>query len=154
MAPDPTERRLGNRYDVTRNKIGWRIDRRPRRLFFWSREPEVADLVNVSVSGAAVLASTCDDLRIGSLVTIKFRGVTGTVVIRRISSCGDLSRCLFGIEFAEPTSALTTLVYDTFLAEHGTPDRLHSNPSASTFALADRVGLSTLPGAGPPTWPS
>ena len=80
------------------------------------RRSEVALLVNVSVSGAAVLASDRMDLRVGSRVTINFEGTTGIVLIRRISSCGE-SQNLYGIEFAEPASPLTALVYERFLPD-------------------------------------
>jgi hypothetical protein len=83
------------------------------------RRSEVGLLVNVSVSGAGVLAPDCMDLQPGSRVTIGFEGITGEVIVRRISSCGDESQNLYGIEFAEPASPLTSHVYDTFLATYG-----------------------------------
>lgn len=84
------------------------------------RRPEAALLVNVSVSGAAVLAADRSDLRIGSRVTISFEDTVGVVIIRRISPCGDREN-LYGIEFAEPMSGLTSLVYERFLRDAPQP---------------------------------
>ncbi len=116
MAARSIERRLGRRYDAPRNRIDWRVDRPLLGLPWVHRRSELGLLVNVSVSGAGVLAPDCMDLQPGSRVTIAFEGTTGEVIVRRISSCGDESQNLYGIEFAEPSSALTTLVYDSFLA--------------------------------------
>ncbi len=94
------------------------------------RRSEVGLLVNVSVSGAGVLAPDTMDLQPGSLVTIAFEGTTGEVIVRRISSCGNESQNLYGIEFAEPSSPLTALVYDTFLAENeARAPEVHDSPS-------------------------
>lgn len=117
MASSAIERRIGRRFDAPRNRIAWRVDRPVLGLPWVRRRSEVGLLVNVSVSGAGVLAPDCMDLQPGSRVTIGFEGTTGDVIVRRISSCGGESQNLYGIEFAEPASPLTSLVYDTFLAE-------------------------------------
>lgn len=117
MASSAMERRIGRRFDAPRNRIAWRLGRPVRGVPWLRRRSEVGLLVNVSVSGAGVLAPDCMDLEPGSRVTIGFEGTTGQVIVRRISSCGDESQNLYGIEFAEPGSPLTSIVYDTFLAE-------------------------------------
>jgi len=130
MASSAIERRIGRRFDAPRNRISWRVDRPIRGVPWLRRRSEVGLLVNVSVSGAGVLAPDCMDLQPGSRVTIGFEGATGQVIVRRISSCGDESQNLYGIEFAEPGSPLTSLVYDTFLAEtEGRPADAHDSRS-------------------------
>jgi hypothetical protein len=130
MASSAIERRLGRRFKAPRNRIAWRLDRSVRGVPWLRRRAEVGLLVDVSVSGAGVLAPDCMDLQPGSRVTIGFEGTRGQVIVRRISSCGDESQNLYGIEFAEPGSPLTSVVYDTFLAEPGVePSAQHDSKS-------------------------
>jgi hypothetical protein len=116
------ERRLMNRYGLVRTAVGWRLDRvdyRPvesRRLS--PLRPEYAELLDVSVTGARLLAPYTTELQLGSRTVMEVMGVSGTVIIRHIGACTDLTRSLYGVEFAEPNSALPALVYDAFIVQH------------------------------------
>lgn len=116
MGPGPLDRRREARYKATHAEIRWRVGRTVPGLRWWHRKAQVGQLVDVSARGAAVLAPTGDDLRPGSRVTIELDGVIGTVTVRRVSSVGDQASSLYGIEFEEAPSPLTTLIHEKFLA--------------------------------------
>jgi hypothetical protein len=54
---------------------------------------------------------------------MELAGVSGTVIIRHIGACTDLTCSVYGVEFAEPNSELTALVYDSYLAEPARVDK-------------------------------
>lgn len=115
------ERRLGHRHEDVRFGVGWRLDqtddRSPERRRQLPLPPQVGVLLNVSVTGASILAPSAPDLQVGSRLLISFRGVTGTVIVKRIGPSATAVQSLYAVEFAEPNSALTSLVYDTFVGE-------------------------------------
>jgi hypothetical protein len=120
MGSTAYERRLGNRHPVAWVEIGWyyRLPSTgpgdPGKI-----ESTIAYLVDISVSGAGVVAPESPHVAIGSIVGFGFRGLQGTVTIRRINTIGhQLESRLYGIEFTEPNSPLAVGLTDVFLARH------------------------------------
>jgi hypothetical protein len=73
-------------------------------------------LVELSVSGAAVIAPAQDHVVIGTHLRVGFHGAWGGVVVRRVGQLQDPEYRFYGVEFTQPNSALTTALYDAFLA--------------------------------------
>lgn len=123
------ERRLMNRQGVEPVAAGWRLDRDDDA---WVRDPyrcpppvEQAEVLEVSVTGARLRAPFTKDLQVGSRTTMEVGGVLGSIIIRHIETCTDLTRSEYGVEFAEPNSPLPSLIYDTFLADPAEVRRSH-----------------------------
>lgn len=99
--PDPG-RRLGERIPIGDVFMVWRAsdegDARPKRS---RREPELARLLNVSVSGAAVVAPTAADLRRGSVLLVQLGNARAAVRIKRIEEFGEADWRTYGVEFVE-----------------------------------------------------
>lgn len=99
--PDPG-RRLGERIPIGDVLLVWRAedegDRRSRRR---GAEPEVGRLLDVSVSGAAVVAPTATELRAGSAVLVQLGNARAVVRVKRIEDFGDDDWRTYGVEFVE-----------------------------------------------------
>jgi hypothetical protein len=115
------ERRLMNRQGVKPVAAGWRLDRDDDA---WAEDPyrcpppvEEAEVLEVSVTGARLRAPFTRDLHVGSRTIMEVGGVSGSVIVRHIETCTDLTRSDYGVEFAEPNSPLPSLIFDMFLAE-------------------------------------
>lgn len=116
------------RRGVAGTPIGWRLDRvDDRPAAERERSPlrgEPAELLEVSVTGARVRAPFTAELRAGSRTVMEVAGVSGIVIIRHIGACTDLTCSVYGVEFAEPNSELTALVYDSYLADPARIEKL------------------------------
>jgi hypothetical protein len=120
MDPRNFDRRIGARRDVDGVEIGWYVGSPGTE----PGEPVTVTrtsgwLVDVSASGAGVVAPHSRDIWIGCLVGFEFRGRQGTVRIRRIDRVdAERDMRLYGIEFQAPSSDLVQGVCDAFLARH------------------------------------
>lgn len=104
MAPQiPTGTgRLGERIDLGEVFVSWRVDELvPGRLRDKARPPEIGRVVDVSISGAAIVAPTSPQLRRGRPVCIRLDDADAVVRIRRIEEIGDDDWRLYGVEFVE-----------------------------------------------------
>ena len=120
MGASSDERRLGGRYEVEGVAVGWRLDRKDDRPVWRRRSPlppEAGELLNVSVTGASVLAPATKELMVGSRVLIEIMGVTEPVKVRRIGRSRDSARSIYGIEFLGLHSNLRALICEGFLGE-------------------------------------
>ena len=100
--PVHTGRRLGERILLGEVFISWRVDEViPGRIRDKPRPPEIGRLVDVSVSGAAIVAPESADLRVGRSVAIRLDGADALVRIRRIADFGQDGWRLYGVEFLE-----------------------------------------------------
>ncbi len=100
--PIHTGRRLGERLPLGEVLISWRVDEIiPGRLRDKPRPPEIGRLLDVSVSGAAIVAPASPDLRVGRAVAIRLDSADALVRIRRIGDFGDEEWRVYGVEFLE-----------------------------------------------------
>jgi hypothetical protein len=115
MAQGGIERRIGRRRQIRSVPMAWCRD--PS-----NPDPYLADLapdgriVELSVSGAGMVAITHPYLAIGSKVIISAAGVAGTVLVRRIEADLYPGESYYGVEFAEPNSRLGAVLHETFVA--------------------------------------
>ncbi|CAN5300510.1 hypothetical protein BH20ACT3_BH20ACT3_01810 [soil metagenome] len=126
MSRYSTNRRVGRRHPIRAVPITWRADLPPPTGFRKRRRtgPLSAHMVDLSVSGAAIVAPPASDLGVGSKVLIDFEGHPGRVLIRRVAP-GPVASAgsLYGVEFAEPNGELTSALYDLFIRHtSGVPD--------------------------------
>jgi hypothetical protein len=117
-------RRLGERLGVHGVVLSWntRGRRRPR----WQRRPfPEADVIDVSVTGAQLLAPESPWIQVGQLITVAAGGAVGTVRIRRIVPVTNGPLCMFGVEFIDLEPALQALLF-THLDDAGpSPEQVH-----------------------------
>ena len=107
------ERRIGERYALHDPIFKWRVPpetagRRERR----KAKPADCQFLDVSVTGALILAPVSSDLRIGAHVLIGFEGETTTVRIRRIEPYNN-ALCIYGVSFVDLGPRLQELIYMT-----------------------------------------
>lgn len=102
--PDPG-RRLGERIPIGDVFLTWRADEAYQRGVKASkrhrREPDVGRLLNVSVSGGAVVAPVADDLGRGSVLIVQLGNARAAVRIKRIEEFDDPDWRIYGVEFVE-----------------------------------------------------
>ena len=97
-----TGRRLGERLPLGEVLLSWRVDEVvPGRLRDKPRPPEIGRLIDVSVSGAAIVAPASPDLRPGRAVVVRLDGADAVVRIRRIAEFGDDGWRIYGVEFLD-----------------------------------------------------
>ena len=63
--------------------------------------PQEVTTVNLSVSGAAILAPTSKSLEIGNPVVIELAGCRGTVVVCRTQETADPDKTIYGVAFVD-----------------------------------------------------
>jgi hypothetical protein len=91
------ERRLVERHDAPRITISWRVGER-RHLFGRTASIE-AHLVNVSTTGAGILAPAAADLVVRSRVAIEWNGARATVEIRHVEPGPIPGVNMYGVAF-------------------------------------------------------
>lgn len=122
------ERRLGQRHVLGPVAVRWRIDDAPvfddgdalDGVRAGSR-PEPAGLLDLSASGARILARDCTDLAVGDTTTIQIRDASGPVIVRRITSSSMPGFSTYGLEFANPFSPLPQLIHQELAQRRGRP---------------------------------
>jgi len=107
------ERRIGGRYELHVPGIKWRAPadtagRRERR----KAKPVDCQFLDVSVTGASILAPIASDLRVGAHVLIGYEGESSTVRIRRVEPY-DKVLCIYGVSFVNLAPRLQELIYLT-----------------------------------------
>ena len=107
------ERRIGERYGLHNPIFKWRVppdtaSRRERR----KARPADCQFLDVSVTGALILAPVSKDLRVGATVLIGFEGEATTVRIRRIEPYHK-ALCIYGVSFVHLGPRLQELIYMT-----------------------------------------
>jgi hypothetical protein len=109
------DRRLGTRHVLGPVAVRWRLDDGPVvGPADQDRDdgPERAGLLDLSVSGARIMARTSPDLSVGDWTTVSIRGRSGPVIVRRITPSRQEGFSQYGIEFLDPMSELTQLVHE------------------------------------------
>ena len=107
------ERRIGGRFQMHEPRMGWRVSekagtaRRDRRR--GKAAPECRFL-DVSVTGARLLAPEGRDLRVGSLIVLDHDGESSKVRIRRVEAYNH-AFSVYGVSFVELGPRLKEIVY-------------------------------------------
>jgi len=111
---DDKDRRLGTRHVLGPVAVRWRLDEGPCGPVDQGRDegPERACLLDLSVSGARIMARSSPDLKVGDWTNVSIRGRSGPVIIRRIIPSRQQGFSQYGIEFLDPLSELTQLVHE------------------------------------------
>lgn len=110
------DRRVGERHVLGPVSVRWRLDGLdPDDAAATAPGPQRAGLLDLSASGALIMARTADDLNVGDWLIISIQGATGPVIIRRIVLASLRGFSQYGVEFLDPMSELTQVVH-TILA--------------------------------------
>lgn len=120
------ERRLGERRVLGPVAVRWRLDEGEE-----SDGPERAGLLDLSASGARIMARSCDDLAIGDITRVQICDASGPVIVRRIEPSSQPGFSTFGIEFADPLSPLPQLIHQELARRSATGAASH-RPGPST----------------------
>lgn len=148
------DRRLGARHVVGPVAVRWRLDVGPMGR---AVEPadgsgaERAGLLDLSVSGARIMARTSPDLSVGDWTMVSIRGHSGPVAIRRIAPSRQEGFSHYGLEFLDPLSPLTQLVHEELARRHVGAELPANDPvAASTPADATAAPPAEHTVAAPP----
>jgi len=107
MSAARPDRRLGHRYDTSATELTWHV---PQRHWLRTRmEPRPVTMVNVSTTGAAVVADTVPDFECHSLVTLECEGLTITAAVQRIVPGDHDGVSYYGLQFVDPPPAAIEL---------------------------------------------
>ncbi len=107
------ERRIGRRWSTASFVIAWNVGgkkdtwRGKRAL-----PPQEGQVLDISVSGASILAPSDQNLRLGSRLVVGFQRERSTVTVRRVSDVDDEDgSTLYGIEFIDaPAHMVSSLM--------------------------------------------
>lgn len=109
------ERRIGRRRQIRSVPMAWCRDPNQPDPYLAERSPD-GSIVELSVSGAGIVAVTHPYLHVGEKVIICAAGVAGLVIARRIEHDLYPGESYYGVEFAEPNSRLGSTLHTTFVA--------------------------------------
>lgn len=127
------ERRLGQRRVLGPVAVRWRLDEKGNGdTDRGSTVPERAGLLDLSASGARIMARASTDLAVGDITHVQIRDASGPVIVRRIAPSSQPGFSNYGIEFADPLSPLPQLIHQE-------------------LARQAAAGPSAGPGTGPTT---
>jgi hypothetical protein len=107
------ERRIGERFGLHDPVFQWRVppdnaSRRERR----KTKPSECRFLDVSVTGALILAPVASDLRVGARVLVGYEGEATTARIRRIEPYNK-SLSIYGVSFVDLAPRLQELIFMT-----------------------------------------
>ena len=112
------DRRLGERVEILPVAIAWTpaISRQSGR----GPRPQPAHLVEVSISGARVVARSRAGINVGTWMAIDIEGYHALVEVRRIIGADDGPDFMFGVSFVLLAPALQEKIHRT-VAQQRTP---------------------------------
>lgn len=120
------ERRIGERFQTHEPRMGWRVwsasarnDQRRRKTL-----PECRFL-DVSITGARLLAPETQDLRIGSQMVLDYDGESSRVKIRRVETYNN-AFSVYGVSFIELGPRLKQIVYAADIARSRRHEKIAS----------------------------
>ena len=105
------DRRIGWRAPVVGVQLEWVLPR--RRVFgvgVGSPRTAIGPVVDVSLTGAAVLGPASLPFGVGDVALLRHEGADSTVVIRRRARTGDPETDLFGVELGAVHPTLMRLI--------------------------------------------
>lgn len=126
---DVPEQRLGARVETDGLWFAWDLERRERRTLRERRrhrnDQQWGLVVDLSVSGAAIVAPFAPHLRRGSMLFVEAGGFRGMIAIHRVAEIGDPERRLYGVSFVDFPPAFTVFVYSVLEAARPEGLRAH-----------------------------
>jgi hypothetical protein len=146
--------RIAQRYTVATTPIRWKIPKR-KGLHARSRAvPAEAAIVELSIMGAAVVCPLKWRAVVGSKVEIEWEGQKGLAVVRREAVYPrSTTVALYGIEWAESSTALAGALFDRLVMEpsaKATASGASDAPPPQAWAPApDPEAMTTPPSATP-----
>jgi hypothetical protein len=117
----PGEKRIGRRRQIKSVPMAWCRDPSNPSPFDAEVRPD-GRIVELSVSGAGLVATTHPYVEIGSTVLIACMGCTGLVIIRRIEPDMYPGESYYGVEFGEPNSVLGQTLHRSYLVTESAPE--------------------------------
>ena len=116
-------RRLGERLGVHGVVVSFNTQgrRQPR----WRRKFAEADVVDVSVSGAQLLAPDDHTVEVGQKITVCAGGALGSVRVRRIVPVTNGPLCVYGVEFISLEPPLEALLFAHLATVGVAEERVH-----------------------------
>lgn len=136
---DDKDRRLGARHVLGPVAVRWRLDVGPMGQAVLTDDiddAERAGLLDLSVSGARIMARTTDSIAVGDWTMVSIRGRSGPVIVRRILPSRQEGFSQYGLEFLDPMSPLTQLVHEELARR------------AAQISTTTAAGTGTTDGAG------
>ena len=105
------ERRIGARFQTHEPRMGWRVWSGNARLDKRRRKPlPECRFLDVSITGARLLAPEAQELRVGSLMVLDYDGESTMVKLRRVESYNN-AFSVYGVSFIELGPRLKQIVY-------------------------------------------
>ena len=102
---DPKEKRIGRRRNIPSIPMAWCSN--PKRAPRWRDERRVdGRVVEVSLTGAGIVASSLPKVELGDIVVIHCLGYICPVIVRRIEPDLYPGESYYGIELVEGATAL------------------------------------------------
>ncbi len=101
----PMDKRIGRRRQIRSVPMAWCRDPNQPDPFGAEKAPD-GNVVELSVSGAGLVAVSHPYLTIGGSVLISCVGLVGLIIVRRMEPEIYPGETYYGVEFGEPKSAL------------------------------------------------
>ena len=118
------ERRIGVRFPTHEPRLGWLPQSgKARRDRHRTKPMPECRFLDVSITGARLLAPEVRELRVGSHISLDYDGESTTVKVRRVESHNQ-AFSVYGVSFVEVGPRLKQIVY---AADH-TRARRHGDP--------------------------
>ena len=115
--------RLAQRYKVRTTPIQWNVITKGRVATSSRLKRADAAIIEVSVIGAAIVATDRQLVPLGARVQIFWGGMTGWVRIRRAARYpGSADLVLFGVEYDEPNSPIGAAIFAALVSEPESAD--------------------------------
>lgn len=120
----PRDGRVVERYRTLGLHLTWRP---PTRRWLWIRpRPAAAEVIDLSVSGALLLAPTNPEVRTGSVVELSCDGARGRVQVRHVHQSLDPEQHYYGVLFLQLQPELRQRLFDLVAKERGDLGHLES----------------------------
>ena len=117
MGWDVTDKRIGKRQQIKSVPMIWVPEPAPPGWGFRAETEPDGQIVELSVSGAGIVARTRPDATIDSIVSIACLGVTGRLIVKRIEADIYPGESYYGMAFADSNSELTHALYNTIMVK-------------------------------------
>lgn len=111
----PREKRIGRRRQIRSVPMAWCRNPAEPDPFGAEKAPD-GNVVELSVSGAGLVAVSHPYLAVGSSVLISCVGLVGLIVVRRMEPDIYPGETYYGVEFGEPKSPLAEALQRSALA--------------------------------------
>ena len=107
------ERRIGERFQTHEPRMGWCVPQKSgsdRRDVRRRKAAPECRFLDVSITGARLLAPQAGDLHVGSRILLDYDGESTSVRIRRVESHNEVVS-VYGVSFVELGPRLKQIVY-------------------------------------------